>query len=449
MSPSTTVAVPSAAVSLAPPKSSKPVVAPSASLVSQRSSLASQKASLAADVVGDVWKADWYVAHCYKIPAMAQLNLVLSQVAQAPTRSDISLPSSGTADLKRFHRDLAELISSAEFAGKQMSVFLHAVQSTASGLQKDIAKRLANENPSVLRNSRRWFPRFPSGGVDESTVAAALATSGGVASAVSGAAASGRESADVRGHDDGKGGVLASQTDRTVVVPGDSTAQTAGHSDSSEAIRNLRLWAESNRECFSATFASAHPPSSDRQTLAKSPSKRTFAARLRSRSMSGVTAAAALFRSPENAVARSKDSASARGAGGAAEAGETMEPAEGVGARNEVRSSSPFSFRVSPPSPLLVGEAEAEAEGDERGGGECGVIANRGQAAAAPRGKRERGKRVKTGGSGRLGSETTGKGKARKGERGERWQGELREAEVRRRRGESMGEQGRRVQGEI
>ncbi|CAI5964600.1 unnamed protein product [Closterium sp. NIES-64] len=186
-------------------------------------------ASLAADVVGDVWKADWYVAHCYKIPAMAQLNLVLSQVAQAPTRSDISLPSCGPADLKRFHRDLAELISSSEFAGKQLNV---------------------------------------------------------------------------------------------------------------------------------ATFSSgAQPP--------KSPTKPTFAARLRSRSLSGVTAAVALFRSPENAVPRSKDSAVARGTGegGAAPVAESGEGviareraeagADGVTiagdvARNEVRGSGPFSFRLAP-----------------------------------------------------------------------------------------------------
>ncbi|CAI6000723.1 unnamed protein product [Closterium sp. NIES-65] len=247
-------------------------------------------ASLAADVVGDVWKADWYVAHCYKIPAMAQLNLVLSQVAQAPTRSDISLPSCGPADLKRFHRDLAELISSSEFAGKQLNVFLHAVHSTASGLQKDISKRLANENSSVSKNSR------------------------------------------------------------------------------------------------SATFSSgAQPP--------KSPTKPTFAARLRSRSLSGVTAAVALFRSPENAVPRSKDSAVARGTGegGAAPVAESGEGviareraeagADGVTiagdvARNEVRGSGPFSFRLAPPSALAVGEAEGdEEERGLRGGREAGGAA--------------------------------------------------------------------------
>ncbi|CAI7779439.1 unnamed protein product [Closterium sp. NIES-54] len=375
-------------------------------------------ASLAADVVGDVWKADWYVAHCYKIPAMAQLNLVLSQVAQAPTRSDISLPSCGPADLKRFHRDLAELISSSEFAGKQLNVFLHAVHSTASGLQKDISKRLANENSSVSKNSRRWFSRFPSGGDDFAVAAAALATSNaeaprrrldetvvgaalattaaGVGSAVSGATAGGRESTDVRGHDngngngDGKSNVAASQIDRTAVSARDSTTHAVGNVSSSEATRNLRLWTEANRQCLSATFSSgAQPP--------KSPTKPTFAARLRSRSLSGVTAAVALFRSPENAVPRSKDSAVARGTGegGAAPGAESGEGviareraearADGVTiagdvARNEVRGSGPFSFRLAPPSALAVGEAEGdEEERGLRGGREAmGAAALRG-----------------------------------------------------------------------
>ncbi|CAI5519547.1 unnamed protein product [Closterium sp. Naga37s-1] len=369
--------------------------------------------SLAADVVVDVWKADWYVAHCYKIPAMAQLNLV----AQAPTRSDISLPSCGPADLKRFHRDLAELISSSEFAGKQLNVFLHAVHSTASGLQKDISKRLANENSSVSKNSRRWFSRFPSGGDDFAVAAAALATSNaeaprrrldetvvgaalattaaGVGSAVSGATAGGRESTDVRGHDngngngDGKSNVAASQIDRTAVSARDSTTHAVGNVSSSEATRNLRLWTEANRQCLSATFSSgAEPP--------KSPTKPTFAARLRSRSLSGVTAAVALFRSPENAVPHSKDSAVARGTGegGAAPGAESGEGviareraeagADGVTiagdvARNEVRGSGPFSFRLAPPSALAVGEAEGDEERGLRGGREAmGAAALRG-----------------------------------------------------------------------
>ncbi|CAI5513954.1 unnamed protein product [Closterium sp. Naga37s-1] len=368
-------------------------------------------ASLAADVVGDVWKADWYVAHCYKIPAMAQLNLVLSHVAQAPTRSDISLPSCGPADLKRFHRDLAELISSSEFAGKQLNVFLHAVHSTASGLQKDISKRLANENSSVSKNSRRWFSRFPSGGDDFALAAAALATSNaeaprrrldesvlgaalattaaGVGSAVSGATAGGRESTDVRGHDngngngDGKSNVAASQIDRTSVSARDSTTNAVGNVSSSEATRNLRLWTEANRECLSATFSSgAQPP--------KSPTKPTFAARLRSRSLSGVTAAVALFRSPENAVPRSAV-ARGTGEGGAApgadsgegvisreraEAGAVGVTIAGDVARNEVRGSGPFSFRLAPPSALAVGEAEGdEEERGLRGGREAGGAA--------------------------------------------------------------------------
>ncbi|CAI5480598.1 unnamed protein product [Closterium sp. Yama58-4] len=266
-------------------------------------------ASLAADVVGDVWKADWYVAHCYKIPAMAQLNVVLSQVAQAPTRSDISLPSCGPADLKRFQRDLAELISSAETAGKQLSVFLHAVHSTASGLQKDISKRLANENPSVSRNSRRWFPRFPSGGDDFSVAAVGLATS-------------------------------------------ISEAPRKRLDESAVAVAGV-----ANRGCLSATFVSAAQPP-------KSPTKPTFAARLRSRSMSGVTAAVAMFRSPENAVPRSKDSAVSRGT---AEAGADGVTVTGESSRNEVRGSGPFSFRVASPSALVM--ENAELDGEERGVG--------------------------------------------------------------------------------
>ncbi|CAI5507244.1 unnamed protein product [Closterium sp. Naga37s-1] len=384
------------AVSAAMTLAAKPI-AGAASLTAKS---VSGGASLASDVVGDVWKADWYVAHCYKIPAMAQLNLVLSQVAQAPTRSDISLPSCGPADLKRFHRDLAELISSSEFAGKQLNVFLHAVHSTASGLQKDISKRLVNENPSVSKNSRRWFSRFPSGGDDFAVAAAALATSNaeaprkrldesavaaaGVGSAVSSATAGGRESTDVRAHDngngngDGKSNVVASQSDRTAVSARDSTTHAVGNVSSSEATKNLRLWTEANRECLSATVGSAAQPP-------KSPTKPTFAARLRSRSMSGVTAAVALFRSPENAVLRSKDSAVARGTGEGgvalgAESGEGVIAREGAEAgadgvttagdvaRNDVRGSGPFSFRVAPPSAQLVGEA----------GGAVGAAALRG-----------------------------------------------------------------------
>ncbi|CAI5472577.1 unnamed protein product [Closterium sp. Yama58-4] len=64
-------------MSVIPMSPSQPAVSAAMSLAAKP---AAGAASLAADVVGDVWKADWYVAHCYKIPAMAQLNVVLSQV---------------------------------------------------------------------------------------------------------------------------------------------------------------------------------------------------------------------------------------------------------------------------------------------------------------------------------------------------------------------------------
>ncbi|GJP32183.1 hypothetical protein CLOM_g16780 [Closterium sp. NIES-68] len=203
------------------------------------------------EAVGEVWKADWYVPHCYKIPALAQLNHLLAQIPRAPTRNDVWLAGTGPADLRRFHRDLGEVLSEAELAQKQLGIFLQAVQTTAAGLQKEIGKRLSAENPSGFR---KWFQKFP--GAEEPLLAGAVSNS-----TSSGGAGSG-----------GSGGNAA------------GGKMTDGSNGSSPANK-----------------VSSDSPG-DESAPSQQPSKVSLANRMRSKSMN-VASSGSLFRSPDDSVA--------------------------------------------------------------------------------------------------------------------------------------------------
>ncbi|GJP61491.1 hypothetical protein CLOP_g18646 [Closterium sp. NIES-67] len=217
------------------------------------------------EAVGEVWKADWYVPHCYKIPALAQLNHLLAQIPRAPTRNDVWLAGTGPADLRRFHRDLGEVLSEAELAQKQLGIFLQAVQTTAAGLQKEIGKRLSAENPSGFR---KWFQKFP--GAEEPLLAGAV--SGGGA---------------------GYGGGSHSRSNST-------SSGGAGSGGSGGNAAGGKMTDGSNGSSPANKVSSDSP--GDESAPSQQPSKVSLANRMRSKSMN-VASSGSLFRSPDDSVA--------------------------------------------------------------------------------------------------------------------------------------------------
>ncbi|CAI5980986.1 unnamed protein product [Closterium sp. NIES-65] len=213
----------------------------------------------APEAVGEVWKADWYIPHCYKIPALAQLNHLLAQIPSAPTRSDVWHAGAGPADLRRFHNDLGEVVSEAELAQKQLGIFLQAVQTTAAGLQKEIGKRLSAENPSVFR---KWIQKLP--GFDDPLLA------GGVGGGV------GHDGSHSRSNSNSSGG--------------------AGSGGNGNAACG-KLTDGSNASSPANKVSSDSPRDDSAPTL--QPSKVALANRMRSKSMN-VVSSGSLFRSPDD-----------------------------------------------------------------------------------------------------------------------------------------------------
>ncbi|CAI5981292.1 unnamed protein product [Closterium sp. NIES-64] len=213
----------------------------------------------APEAVGEVWKADWYIPHCYKIPALAQLNHLLAQIPRAPTRSDVWHAGAGPADLRRFHNDLGEVVSEAELAQKQLGIFLQAVQTTAAGLQKEIGKRLSAENPSVFR---KWIQKLP--GFDDPLLA------GGVGGGV------GHDGSHSRSNSNSSGG--------------------AGSGGNGNAACG-KLTDGSNASSPANKVSSDSPRDDSAPTL--QPSKVALANRMRSKSMN-VVSSGSLFRSPDD-----------------------------------------------------------------------------------------------------------------------------------------------------
>ncbi|CAI7793306.1 unnamed protein product [Closterium sp. NIES-53] len=209
--------------------------------------------------VGEVWKADWYIPHCYKIPALAQLNHLLAQIPRAPTRNDVWHAGAGPADLRRFHRDLGEVVSEAELAQKQLGIFLQAVQTTATGLQKEIGKRLSAENPSVFR---KWIQKLP--GFDDPLLA------GGAGGGV------GHDGSHSRSNSNSSGG--------------------AGSGGNGNAAGG-KLTDGSNGSSPANKVSSESPGDNSAPSL--QPSKASLANRMRSKSMN-VTSSGSLFRSPDD-----------------------------------------------------------------------------------------------------------------------------------------------------
>ncbi|CAI5465449.1 unnamed protein product [Closterium sp. Yama58-4] len=214
----------------------------------------------APEAVGEVWKADWYIPHCYKIPALAQLNHLLAQIPRAPTRNDVWQAGAAPADLRRFHRDLGEVVSEAELAQKQLGIFLQAVQTTATGLQKEIGKRLSAENPSVFR---KWIQKLP--GFDDPLLA------GGAGGGV------------------GHGGSHSRSNSIT-------SSGGAGSGGSGNAAGG-KLTDGSNGSSPANKVSSESPGADSAPSL--QPSKAALANRMRSKSMN-VTSSGSLFRSPDD-----------------------------------------------------------------------------------------------------------------------------------------------------
>lgn len=116
-----------------------------------------------AELLGEVWKDEWYAAHCYKIPAVAAMNSILNQVSGCPTGAHIGDENTTLGQLKVYHEQLGDLAVNAESAQKQVIFFLQSVQTTSLQLQKQAGRKIALAERTASK-FKKWFWKTKGGG---------------------------------------------------------------------------------------------------------------------------------------------------------------------------------------------------------------------------------------------------------------------------------------------